>query len=179
MTGGEWPQSVDHRSADPPEANDSDGQFAQGSDRLQLGPRSPLGARNTIAVEQLPVEREDQRDRVRRDLFGGVVGCVEDGDAAFLGGVEVDRVESDAGAGDDSYAGTELLDGGSRQGLDRDDDRVCGGRLARDLLGRVQHAEPEVDRTSAEVGRLDLEVGEDAGRDDHAAGRVAHAGGAR
>ena len=98
----EGPQPGGDLAADPPEADDPDGQLLQGPHRLQRRARLPAPAPDAVAVgDDLPGQVQDQGERVVGDLVDAVIGDVADGDAPGAGRVKVDVVDADPVPGDD------------------------------------------------------------------------------
>ena len=132
--------ALGHRAADAAEADEAERERLERLDAGQPRLLAPRQAREAVSLDEPAVQREQQRDGVGRDLVGGVVGEVDDGDAGLLGGLEVDRVEADARTPDHADARAERGDVLGAERVRRDDDPVGLGGLARDVLGRVERA---------------------------------------
>src|SRR5579862_8518592 len=88
---------------DSTEADDSDRETRERRNRLEPRPRSPVVARELVALQELAVQSEHQRDGVGRDLLRCVTRGVEDSDAAVASRLEIDGIEPDPSPCDDLY----------------------------------------------------------------------------
>ena len=90
----------DH-AADAPEPNDADRAAAQ-IDRLQLLALPEAGVGCFVRARNLAGDREQQRDGVLAGRVAVRARGIEHQHTGARGGVEIDIVDADAGAGDDT-----------------------------------------------------------------------------
>jgi len=107
-------------------------------DRLAVGPVPATVFDGSVVLGEPPNASQKQRNGVGRDLLGTVVGDVDDCYVVFDRGLEVDLVDTDAGAGDDLQLLAVLEHLGWNGGVDIDDKADCIGGGVDDIGSRLE-----------------------------------------
>ena len=158
-------EGLGNLAPDAPVTDESDGRLRDPLDRTEGADAPPSRSDLGVSLRDLAEEREQQGERVDRDLLEAVVRDVRHDDAVLTRGIQVDVVDTDAIAGDD-LAPIEPGDGlpvqrqeGVQQGIG-----TLGGL---DDRGPVSVDDLELATDLAEQPTFDGGVGEDLVREDH------------